>query len=151
MPGTLLKGNNPSADILMIGGQMIDGWGSDGGVTYETVETATVTTGCDGETVVNVKRVNYRLATIKLKSTGYAYKRIQVIRQAQYESELATGVIPILSWFHFIAGRGTTVTASYVQFLDSPLDGTAAEAPEVEFKVHLQGMKESPGFLNFPG
>ena len=150
MPGTILKSNNPSADILQIGTVRVDGWGADGGVTYDTMETATVTQGCDGETVVNVKRVRHRTATIKLMSTSDAYRLLQILRKAQYEAALAGTPIVPLPWFHYVSGRGTTVVAPYCLFLDSPLDGSAREAPEVEIKVHLQGIQESPGLLNLP-
>lgn len=147
----MLKGNNPSADILLIGGVPVTGaWGAGEGVTYEEKEIATLTEGCGGETVVNVFNRKTRKVTVKVLSTSLAHKYLHLLLQTQFDAERATGVIPVIPWFHYVSGRGTTVTAAQIQFLADPLDGTAAEVPEVEYKLALNEAQEVPGLLNVP-
>jgi hypothetical protein len=137
---------NFKANILLIGGFKIGGFGDDGGIEYEFGDDIhRHTSTADGQTVVS--RVNDArvTATITVKETSSGYRRLGQLLQQQL---LVPNALVSLPYVHKDPINGDLVTASQVVFLNYPQPSKARDAGDREFQILLPYANVQFGILN---
>jgi len=130
--------NLKDQQILAIGGVIVGGYGTEGGIEYEyPSDRYQDDVGADGQ--VTVSRLNDErvYVTITLMDNSPAYKELMsLLRLQELQAKTPTGVLP-LPYLHEDFANGDTIASSHCVFLTQPAPTKNRTVGEVEFRLLL--------------